>query len=88
MSGTFTQWFNTHGFLQTNELQAWLNKNIDVLSTAEKEGKTKGTVTDTPQFSTDAAIAALDPSTFASGADTSDVVSPSSVKKGRPKKKT
>jgi hypothetical protein len=88
VSGSFTQWFNTHGYLQTKELQAWLNKNIDVLSTAEKEGKTKGTITNTPEFSTDAAIAALDPSTFASGIDTSSVVPPSSAKKGRPKKKT
>lgn len=88
VSGSFTQWFNTHGYLQTKELQAWLNSNIDVLSTAEQEGKTKGTAAKTPEFSTEAAIAALDPSTFASGVESSDVVPPSSVKKGRPKKKT
>ncbi|KEF63320.1 uncharacterized protein A1O9_01297 [Exophiala aquamarina CBS 119918] len=94
VSGSFTQWFNTHGYLQTKELQAWLNGNIEVLSTAEKEGKTpsKSTTTTTTNaidFSTDAAIAALDPSTFASGVDAPNVVSPTNtVKKGRSKKKT
>lgn len=93
VSGSFTQWFNTHGYLQTKELQTWLNSNIDVLSTAEMEGKTptKSTTatTNAIDFSTDAAIAALDPSTFASGVDAPNVVSPTSTaKKGRSKKKT
>lgn len=93
VSGSFTQWFNTHGYLQNKELQAWLNSNIDVLATAAKEGKiptnsTAASTTEAIDFSSDAAIAALDPSTFASGVETSNVASPSTVKKSRPKKKT
>lgn len=99
VSGAFTQWFNTHGYLQAKDLQAWLNSNIDVLSHAEQEGKTKPKLVEdsnssTPARSstttTDATIAALDPSTFASGVDVGSpaAVPPTSAKKGRPKKKT
>ncbi|KAK5058890.1 hypothetical protein LTR84_011154 [Exophiala bonariae] len=97
IAGSFTQWFNIHGFLQTKELQAWLNSNIDVLSHAEKEGKPQPKVVEdsnSPASSwaiSDATIASLNPATFASGIDVSSspaATPPSTVKKGRPKKRT
>ncbi|KAK4945256.1 signal peptidase complex subunit spc2 [Elasticomyces elasticus] len=87
VEGSFTQWFNTHGYLQKKELQAWLAENIEVLGVARSEGKSTIEV-DTPLSTTeaidDATLAAM---SFSSGNDTSSA-GPPSAKKGRGKKKT
>ncbi|KAI1622577.1 microsomal signal peptidase 25 kDa subunit-domain-containing protein [Exophiala viscosa] len=88
VEGSFTQWFNTHGYLQKKELQAWLAENIEVLGVARSEGKSTIEV-ETPMTTTaaidDATLAAM---SFSSGTENSSAPVTPSAKKGRGKKKT
>ncbi|KAJ9615133.1 signal peptidase complex subunit spc2 [Cladophialophora chaetospira] len=84
INGQFTQWFNTHGFLQHKEFQQWLNSNIDVLGTAHADiSKKEKTAERVPVLMP--ATQAGSP-TSATGVETASPV-PASAKKGRPKKK-
>ena len=65
-----------------------MNKNLGVLAAAQQEGKTGQIVEGTPVFSTDAAIATIDPSTFTTGIDSSTATPTPNAKKGKSKKKT
>ncbi|KAJ9643213.1 signal peptidase complex subunit spc2 [Knufia peltigerae] len=95
IEGSFTQWFNTHGYLQKKELQSWLAQNIEVLGVAQKEGKAAvEPTTETPAIddATLAAISGAGGMSFSSGADAGTVPIPATpsttAKKGRSKKKT
>lgn len=37
IQGTFMQWFDVNGYIQTDELKVWLAKNIDVVGQADPE---------------------------------------------------
>ncbi|KAK5446325.1 signal peptidase complex subunit spc2 [Exophiala xenobiotica] len=92
VEGSFTQWFNTYGYLQKKELYSWLAENIEVLGVAQKEGKAKIEAAPAPSAATidDATLAAIsspEMMSFSSSADASPAT-PSTTKKGRPKKKT
>jgi hypothetical protein len=92
VEGSFTQWFNTYGYLQKKELYSWLAENIEVLGVAQKEGKAKIEAAPTPSAATidDATLAAIsapEMMSFSSSADASPAT-PSTTKKGRAKKKT
>ncbi len=95
IEGAFTQWFNTHGYLQKKEFQAWLAGNIDVLGQAEREilaKRDKKERIPVMMPSKAAEEAAVDAAAFSSGAHTSSAnvnanVVPASAKKSRPKKK-
>lgn len=39
IEGSFTQWFNTHGFLDKKALRRWLAGNIEVVGLADPEAK-------------------------------------------------
>lgn len=39
IEGSFTQWFNTHGFLDKKALRRWLAGNIEVIALADPEAK-------------------------------------------------
>ena len=84
--GKFTQWFNTHGYLQKKEFQQWLNSNIGVLQTAQEELGKKEKTTERIPVLMPATQPEQDVSTSATGAEAATPV-PSSAKKGRPKKK-
>lgn len=95
IEGSFTQWFNTHGYLQKKELQSWLAENIEVLGVAQKEGKAAiEPATEIPAIddATLIAISGAGGMTFSSGADAVPLppvpATPSTAKKGRSKKKT
>lgn len=93
IEGSFTQWFNTHGYLQAKELQAWLATNIEVLGQAESD-RAKNAKKERIPVMMPAKVeeAALDAAAFSSGADAVDGNAnasgvPPSAKKSRPKKK-
>lgn len=88
MQGSFTQWFNTHGYLQKKELYAWLAGNIEVIGLAETEKEMQTKTKDTGSTSIPLAVEA-EPSSFSTGAVAEDagVTATSSAKKGRGKKK-
>jgi hypothetical protein len=99
VEGSFTQWFNTYGYLQKKELQAWLAQNIEVLGVAQSEGKTQTNVGGTSKTTTTTATAAIDDDTlaaisgpetmsFSSATETTSSTVPPSAKKARGKKKT
>ncbi|OAL18387.1 hypothetical protein AYO22_10707 [Fonsecaea multimorphosa] len=87
ISGNYTQWFNTHGYLQRKELQAWLNSNIDVLRNAQEEMARKDKTDRIPVMmpAVQADQGAEPPTTLSSGAEPSPT--PAGTKKGRSKKK-
>lgn len=95
VEGSFTQWFNTHGYLQKKELQAWLAQNIEVLGVAQSEGKTNvggaSTTTTTTTAAIDddtlAAISGPETMSFSSATETTPSAVPPSAKKARGKKK-
>lgn len=37
ITGKFTEWFNTYGYLDKKAFQSWLAKNIEVVESAAKE---------------------------------------------------
>ena len=39
VTGTFTDWFNTHGFLDKKALKRWLAGNIEFVGLADPESK-------------------------------------------------
>jgi hypothetical protein len=85
VTGKFTQWFNSHGYLQHKEFQQWLNSNIDVLKTAQAElSKKEKTSERIPVLMPATQADAI--STSATGVETASPVS-ASAKKSRPKKK-
>ena len=89
VEGSFTQWFNTHGYLQKKELHSWLAENIEVLGVAQKEGKAKIESAPSAGAIDDATLAAIsgpEMMSFSSSAEASPAT-PSTSKKGRPKKK-
>ncbi|OCT48669.1 putative signal peptidase complex component [Cladophialophora carrionii] len=85
ITGKFTQWFNTHGYLQHKEFQQWLNSNIDVLKTAQAERSNKEKSSERVPVLMPA-TKAEEISTSATGLETASPV-PASAKKSRPKKK-
>ncbi|KIW20877.1 hypothetical protein PV08_01456 [Exophiala spinifera] len=97
IEGSFTQWFNTHGYLQKKEFQSWLAENIEVLGVAKKEGKAaiSEPATDNIEPIDDATLAAISSAggmNFSSGVDAVGPAppvpaTPSTTKKGRSKKK-
>lgn len=78
ISGKFTEWFNTYGYLQKKEFQSWLAKNIEVIGLANPQTATIG------EKKYEQLVE--DTITVASGAEsTTGQATPS--KRGRPKKK-
>ena len=79
VTGKFTEWFNTYGYLDKKAFRSWLARNIEVVGLAEKEAS-KNVEKHEPD--------AEDTITVASGVDslaTAGQATP--AKRGRPKKK-
>ena len=92
IEGSFTQWFNTHGYLQKKELQAWLAQNIDVLGKATANTQAgdgtdggKSLKRSEPVLRADNKLPAASTISVSSGVET--VPAPRSAKKGSAKKK-
>ena len=80
ITGKFTEWFNTYGYLQKKEFQSWLSKNIEVVGLADPE-TVKGGEKKYEEVLNNTI-------TVASGAETpSSAGQASPAKRGRPPKK-
>jgi hypothetical protein len=77
VEGQFTQWFNTHGFLQKKEFQRWLAQNIEVVGMADPQSEQQGD----KMYE-----AAIDQSIMASGVETAQGTTGKRAA-GKPKKK-
>ncbi|EXJ77966.1 hypothetical protein A1O3_09125 [Capronia epimyces CBS 606.96] len=94
IEGSFTQWFNTYGYLQKKDLQAWLANNIEVLGLAENEkekasqGKKSTHSATTIPLKVDDGPEETKTETLSTATEPSAVLSTTSAKKGRSKKRT
>jgi hypothetical protein len=86
VTGKFTQWFNSYGYLQRKEFHQWLTSNIDVLRTAEEDLTRKEKTADRVPVMMPAVSMDQSKSLAATGIDATSPVT-ASAKKGRSKKK-